>query len=116
MDTFHTYADWKAQNMQDNIEKLHQRRTDYNQLRAQCEELKGQLNRRASERAQREMRKKEVGECIQFLFKLEWTSECVLVYVLLIHLICYNLFPITSFSLMSVNFVVIVTYSALIRI
>jgi hypothetical protein len=71
MDGFHTYADWKAQNLQDDIVKLHQRKTEYNHLRTQCEELKGQLNKRASERAQREMRKKEVRECIQFFFKLE---------------------------------------------
>jgi hypothetical protein len=71
VDIFHTYADWKAQSVQDNIVKLHQCKAEYDQLQAQCEELKGQLNKRASERAQREMRKKEVGECIQFLFKLE---------------------------------------------
>lgn len=70
MDGFHTYADWKAQSVQDSIVKLHQHKADYDQLRAQCEELKGQLNKRASERAQREMRKKEVGECIQLLLFL----------------------------------------------
>jgi hypothetical protein len=71
MDAFHIYADWKAHSVQDNIVKLHQRKAEYDQLRAQHEELKGQLNKRASERAQREMQKKEVGECIQLLFKLE---------------------------------------------
>jgi cell shape-determining protein MreC len=67
MDAFHTFADWKAQGLQSNVAKLRQCKPDYDQLRAQCEELKERLNKRASERAQREMWKKEVGECIKLL-------------------------------------------------
>jgi hypothetical protein len=64
MDGFHTFADWKAQSIQNNIAKLLQQKAEYDQLRAQCEGLKGEINIRASERAQRDVLKKEVSACI----------------------------------------------------
>lgn len=60
MDAFHTFADWKAQNVENISAELLQRKAECDELRAQCEELKKELNMTASERAQREMRKKEV--------------------------------------------------------
>jgi hypothetical protein len=60
MDMFHTFADWKAQNVQNSITKLVHHKADYDQLRAECEKLKSEVNMRASERAQREVRKREV--------------------------------------------------------
>jgi hypothetical protein len=67
MDAFHTFADWKAQSVQDGIEKLQNRVADYDQLRAQAEEMKAKINVCASEQAQREVDKKEVGTCIHLL-------------------------------------------------
>jgi predicted ATP-grasp superfamily ATP-dependent carboligase len=67
MDVFHTYADWKAQQMQNTIGSLLQCKVDYDQLQAQCEELKKEVNMIASERAQREVRKKEVCVYIYLL-------------------------------------------------
>ncbi|KDR07720.1 kinetochore protein Nuf2-like [Zootermopsis nevadensis] len=60
MDAFHTFADWKAQNVENISAELLQRKAECDELRAQCEELKKELNMTASERAQREMRKKEL--------------------------------------------------------
>jgi hypothetical protein len=88
LDAFHTFADWKAQSVQDGVEKLQKRMTEYYQLRAQTEELKAKLNVCASEQAQREVAKKEVGTCIQLLpskFKLNEQEACAFSSVLLIH-------------------------------
>ena len=74
MDGFHTFADWKAQAVQDVIEKLHKRKTAYDRLRAEIEEVKEKLNMCASEQAWTVMAKKEVGVCIHLLpskFKLD---------------------------------------------
>jgi cell division protein FtsB len=64
---FHSYADWKASAVDKNIQILFQRKAENDQLRAEYEELKRELNVRASERAQREVHKKEVCVCIYSL-------------------------------------------------
>jgi len=74
MDSFHSFADWKAQGVQDGIEKLQKRKADYDRLRAEREDMKTKLNTCAIGRAQRQEYKKEVGSCMHLLpstFKLE---------------------------------------------
>jgi len=62
---FHTYADWKASAVDKNIVILLQRKAENDQLRAEYKELKRELNVRASERAQREVHKKELIAIIE---------------------------------------------------
>jgi hypothetical protein len=74
MDSFHSFADWKAQSVQDGIEKLQKRKADYDRLRAEREDMKTKLNMCAIERAQRQEYKKEVGFYMHLMrskFKLE---------------------------------------------
>lgn len=74
MDSFHSFADWKAQSVQNGIEKLQKRKADYDRLQAEREDMKAKLNTCAIERAQRQEYKKEVGSCMHLLpskFKLE---------------------------------------------
>jgi len=74
MDSFHSFADWKAQSVQDGVEKLQKRKADYDRLRAEREDMKTKLNTCVTERVQRQEYKKEVGSCMQLLpskFKLE---------------------------------------------
>jgi hypothetical protein len=74
MDSFHSFADWKAQSVQDGIEKLQKRKADYDRLQAEREDMKMKLSTCATERAQRKEYKKEVGSCMHLLpykFKLE---------------------------------------------
>jgi hypothetical protein len=78
MDSFHSFADWKAQSVQDVIEKLQKRKADYDRVRAEREEMKTKLNTCAIERAQRQEHKKEVGSPKHLLpskFKLEWARS-----------------------------------------
>jgi hypothetical protein len=74
MDSFHSFADWKAQSAQDVIEKLQKQKANHDQLQAERDNLKTKLNTCAIERAQRHEYKKEVGSCMHLLppkFKLE---------------------------------------------
>jgi cell fate (sporulation/competence/biofilm development) regulator YlbF (YheA/YmcA/DUF963 family) len=57
MDGFHTFADWKAQNI---IARLLQCKVDCDQLQAQCDEMTKEVNMGANECAQREVHKNEV--------------------------------------------------------
>jgi len=67
MDSFHSFADWKAQSVQDGIDKLQKRKADYDRLCAEREDLKTKLNTCAIKRAQRQEYKKEVASWMHLL-------------------------------------------------
>jgi hypothetical protein len=75
MDGFHTFADCKVPYIQNIIARLLQRKADYDQLQAQCDEMTKEVNVGANERAQRQKcaRKKFVCTYVHyhFIFKLE---------------------------------------------